>query len=246
MLGGIETGYRLGRKSESRFSDRTKSHVSAISATLLGILALLLGFTISMAVSRYEKRTQLVLEEANAIGTAYLRTHLLPAPDGAPLANLLTEYVDSRLRLRYVAISQDLHELIEAREQWTRLKQDIWDGAVTYARKDPNMVTSGLLLQTLNEAIDLESSRWMAFNNQVPEAIVYLNGLVALLAVNMLGYTLGLGRQRQLYSTSVLALAITVVMIVSLDLDRPRQGMVHVSQQPMIDLQQHLPASKHQ
>ena len=94
MLGGIETGFRLGRRSESRFTDATKSHVSAIAATLLGVLGLLLGFTISMAVSRYEKRTQLVQDEANAIGTAYLRTHLLPPPEGAPIANLLTEYVE--------------------------------------------------------------------------------------------------------------------------------------------------------
>ena len=104
------------------------------------------------------------------------------------------------------------------------------------------MVPSGLLLQTLNEAIDLESTRWMAFNNHVPVTVVYLNGLVALLAVNMVGYTLGLGRQRQLYSTSMLALAITVVMVVVLDLDRPRRGLVRVSQQPMIELQHQLAA----
>jgi len=240
LVAGIEIGFNLGRRSKSRLTDKVRSDVSTMSATLLGLLGLLLGFTISMAVFRYETRTQLVQEEANAIGTAYLRTQVLPDEDRDAFAGLLSAYVDSRLH--YAGLSKDPEEIRTAREECLRLNGEIWARAANYAKKDLQMVPSGLFLQTLNDAIDLESTRWMSFNNRVPETVIYLNGLVALLAVNMLGYSLGLGGHRHLYSTCLLAVAIAVVMVVSIDLDRPRQGLVHVSQQPMIELQKQLRA----
>ena len=89
MLAATEAGFRLGRKSETNIPDKTKSLVSTVEAAILGVLGLLLGFTISMAVSRFEVRKQLVLEEATAIGTSCLRTELHPAPEGSEIASLL-------------------------------------------------------------------------------------------------------------------------------------------------------------
>jgi hypothetical protein len=97
-----------------------------------------------------------------------------------------------------------------------------------------------LLLQSLNQVIDLESARWTAFNNHVPGMVIYMNAYIALLAVSVIGYSLGLGDQRQLFSTCILTLAITMVLAVIVDLDSPRRGFIRVSQQPMIDLQRQL------
>jgi hypothetical protein len=98
-------------------------------------------------------------------------------------------------------------------------------------------VRVGLLLQSLNQAIDLESARRTVFQNQVPKGVIYVNGIVGILAAILVGYTFGLHGPRQIFSTWMLALAITLVLGVIIDLDRPRSGFIRVSQQPMIDLQ---------
>ncbi len=239
MLGSIETGFRLGRNTKSKFDDNTRSNVLTIAAAILGVLGLLLGFTLSMAVTRFEIRKQLVLEEANAIGTSYLRTQLLPAPDSVEIAKLLTEYVDARLP--YSEPRELAKQITVARQRALLLQDDFWGRAVACAKRDPNPVRTGLLLYSLNQVIDLEAARWMAYNNHVPRPVIYMNGCVALLAVSVVGYSLGLGdRQRQFFSTCVLTLAITLVLTVIVDLDSPQLGLIRVSQQPMIDLQRQL------
>ena len=237
MLGWIEAGFRLGRRVRGRVEQNTKSDVSTIAAAILGVVALLLGFTTSMAVSRFEMRKRLVLEEANAIGTSYLRTKLLPALESTEIASLLSQYVDARLPY---ADARDLPGITVAREQAARLQNDFWAKAAAYAKNNPDPVRAGLLLQSLNQVIDLEEARWTAFNNHVPAAVVFMDACVALLAASVIGYSLGLSNQRQLFATCMLTLAITLVLAVIIDLDSPRLGLIRVSQQPMIDLQHQL------
>lgn len=238
MLAATEAGFHLGRTSEGSIPDKTKSQISAVEAAILGVLGLLLGFTMSMAVTRFEARKQLVLDEANAIGTSYLRTALLPAPEGSEIASLLRQYID--VRVQYGTVGNDLAQLDSLQTQTVRLQNEFWARAIAYGQKDPNPVKAGLLLQSLNETIDLESARRMAFQNHVPESVIYVNGIVGLLAVLLVGYTFGLNGGRQIFSMCVLALAITLVLSVIIDLDRPRSGFIRISQQPMIDLQ-HMP-----
>ena len=242
MLAASEVGFRLGRRAASGATDQLKAQTSVVEGSLLGVLALLMGFTMSMAVSRFEVRKQLVLQEANAIGTAYLRTQLLPPPENAEMANLLREYVDARVE--FVNAGENADRLKAARANAARLQNEFWSRAVAYSQKDPNPVKAGLLLQALNEVIDLESARWMGFYNHVPETVILVNAIVAFLATIMVGYAYGLEGHRQIFSICLLALAITVVLSVIVDLDRPRQGFIRVSQQPMIDLQNQLHPAK--
>jgi hypothetical protein len=238
MLGSIEAGFRSGRKARFKVDENTRSNVLMIAAAILGVLGLLLGFTISMAVTRFEMRKQLVLKEANALGTSYLRTKLLPAPDSGEIANLLSQYVDARLPY---SDARDFSARIKvARERAVLLQNDFWDRAVAYAKRDPNPVRAGLLLQSLNEVIDLESARWTAFNNRVPAPVIYMDACISVLAVSVIGYSLGLGNQRQLFSTCILTLVLTLVLGVIVELDSPQRGIIRVSQQPMIDLQHQL------
>jgi hypothetical protein len=236
MLAATTAGFRLGRKSAESIPDKTKSQIATVGAALLGILGLLLGFTMSMAVTRFEVRKQLVLEEANAIGTSLLRTQIVPAPEGPEIANLLREYV--KLRVQYGTASNNVARLTSMREQGAQLQNEFWTRAAAYGQKDPNPVKSGLLLQSLNQAIDLEAARWMAFHNHVPESVIYVNGIVSLLAVMLVGYAFGLNGRPHIFSMSVLAVGITLVLAVIIDLDRPRSGFIRISQQPMIDLLQ--------
>jgi hypothetical protein len=189
----------------------------------------------SMAVSRFEARRQLVLDEANAIGASCLRANLLPQAEGSEIATLLRQYID--VRVQYGTAGNDLAQLNSLYTQTVRLQNEFWARAVAYGQKDPNPVRAGMLLQSLNQAIDLESARRIAFQNHVPESVIYVNGIVGLLAAMLVGYTFGLHGRRQIFSVCVLALAITLVLAVILDLDRPRLGFIRISQQPMIDLQ---------
>jgi hypothetical protein len=236
MLTATEVGFRLGRKSEARTPDSVKSQIFTVEAAILGILALLLGFTMSMAVSRFEIRKQLVLEEADAIGTAGLRAQLLPPPAGPEIASLLSQYV--KLRVQYGTAGDDLARLEDLNNQTARLQTELWSRATAYARQDPNPVTAGLLLQSLNEAIDLGEARWMAFQNHVPESVIYINAVVGLLSAMLVGYSFGVNGRRNIFSMFMLSVAITLVLAVIIDLDRPRSGFIRGSQQPMTDLQQ--------
>jgi prepilin signal peptidase PulO-like enzyme (type II secretory pathway) len=235
MLAATEIGFRLGIRIEASTPADTKSQISTVEAAVLGVLALLLGFTMSMAVSRFEVRKQLVLDEANAINTSYLRSQLLPAPEGAAIASLLRQYVSVRVQYG-TAAGNDLARLESLKEQTSLLQKEFWALAVAYAQRDPNEVKAGSMVQSLNEAIDLAAARWMALKNHVPASVIYVNAVVSLLSVFLVGYTFGVNGRRNILSMCVLALSITLVLAVIIDLDRPRSGFIRASQQPMIDL----------
>ena len=242
MMAAAEAGFRIGRNADARTAEKTKAQISVLEGSVLGVLGLLLGFTMSMAVSRFEVRKQLVLDEANAIGTSYLRAQLIPAPEGPEIASLLRDYVD--MRMQFAGAGDDVERLKTTQAQTERLQTSFWIRAVAYAQKDPNPVKAGLVLQSLNQVIDLEAARWMAFLNHVPESVIYVNAIVALLAATLVGYAIGLAGRRNIFSVCILSIAIAVVLAVIIDLDRPHQGFIHVSQQPMIDLQHKLQQSK--
>lgn len=233
MLAATEVGFRLGRKFQSSTPANAKQ-ISTVEAAILGVLALLLGFTMSMAVSRFDARKQLMLDEANAIGTSCLRAQLMPAPEGPEIASLLRQYIS--LRVQYGTAGNDLARLDSLHTQTEQLQTELWTRAVACAQQDPNPVRAGLLLQSLNQAIDLEGARWMALQNHVPESVIFVNAVVALLAAMLVGYTFGVNGRRNVFSMGLLALSITLVLWVIIDLDRPRSGFIRASQQPMIDL----------
>ncbi len=234
MMAATEAGYRFGRRSETDVPEKTKSQIAIVEAALLGVLALLLGFTMSMAVSRFEIRKQLVLEEADAIGTSLLRAQLLPSTAGIEIEGLLRQYVN--VRMQYGNAGNDLPRLQQLNTQTTQLQTQLWTRATAYAQQNPNPVTAGLLLQSLNQAFDVGEARWMAFQNHVPESVIYVNGAVSLLSAMLVGYSFGVSGRRNIFSMCVLALSITLVLAVIIDLDRPRSGFIRGSQQPMIDL----------
>jgi hypothetical protein len=237
LVAANEAGFRLGRRPRKQTSEDTKSQMSTVGAGILGVLGLLLGFTMSMAVTRFEVRKQLVLEEANAIRTAHLRTQLLPTAEGKEIADLLRAYTN----VRVPEDGRDIYAQITiARQKSARLQDAFWQRAVAYGQEDPNPVRAGLLLQSLNEVIDLDAARWMAFQNHVPETVIYVIAVVGLLAETVVGYSFGLGGLRQLFSICMLSLAVTLVLAVIIDLDQPREGFIRVSQQPLLDLQKQL------
>jgi hypothetical protein len=238
FLGATEAGFRLGRWAQTGVNEGSRAEISTLQGAMLGLLALLLGFTFAMAMSRFDTRKQLILEESNAIGTAFLRAQLLPQPPRQEISHLLRQYVDVRLALYAAGINEQ--KLEHATNRTEALHKQLWSLAVAVGEKDPRAVTTGLFLQSLNEMIDLHAIRITALENHVPEIILMLLYFVAFVVTGVIGYGCGLTGCRNFLVTAMASILIASVILVIVDLDRPRRGLIQVSQARMVELRQSL------
>jgi membrane protein YdbS with pleckstrin-like domain len=235
LIAALEIGSRLGRKARTQIDDAGKSQAGSLQGAIIGLLALLLAFTLSMAINRYDARRQLVLDEANSIGTTYLRAKLLPTPYAVDVQNLLRQYVTNRLNFFNAGVDQA--RIKAADDQATQLQQQLWSIATTVSAQDNRSVPIGLFVQALNDTIDLQAKRLAAFNNRVPETVIWLLLGVSVVAAGIVGYNNGLGNRRHVFGAIALVVLLVVIIWAIIDLDRPRRGLIQISQQSMIDVQ---------
>jgi hypothetical protein len=238
LLLSTEVGVRLGHRVQTSVDEQTRSELTTIQAALLGLLALLLGFSFAMAASRFEARKQLVVDEANAIGTTFLRAQVLPEPHRTEAQNLLRRYVDVRLEVTDARF--DVERISEAIDQSERIHDLLWSQAVAVGQKDSHSIITGLFLQTLNETIDLHAKRVAAFRNHVPSSIFLLLCVVAFCSMGVTGYGCGLGKGRNFVPTAAASLLFATVIFTIVDLDRPTQGLITVTHQSLVDLKHSL------
>jgi hypothetical protein len=221
------------RDKESEWSTSQESY---LVGGMLGLLALLLAFSFSMALDRYEERRHLVVQEANAIGTAYLRSQLLDEPHRTRLSRLLVEYTDNRIVLAAAGRDRAAPHLANN----DRLLTDIW-AAVTAARDSAQAHGISVpFLNTFNEVIDLDAERKVARKVRVPAPVLLLLYGFIMLTALVLGYVLEETRGRLGAAMLFLLLALYVSIIV--DLNRPASGYIQESQEPMLMLRKSLEA----
>jgi hypothetical protein len=231
VLLAMEGGYRLGRYRSHRAEPEKESPVGAVVAATLGLLGFMLAFTFGIAGSRFDTRKQAVLDEANAIGTTFLRAGLLPEGQGENIRSLLRNYVDVRLE------AVQTGDLEAALRRSNELHRQIWAETETIARKHPESILVGLFVQSLNQTIDLHETRVvMGLYNRIPLILWGTLYLLAALAMIGVGYYAGLTSKIRSLSSLVLALTFSAVMVLVADLDRPQEGMLRVSQQALVDL----------
>jgi hypothetical protein len=232
LLAAGLAGLLVGRAMRQR--DAGASQLGTIQASMLGLLALILGFTFSVASSRYDARRLLCVEEANALGTTYLRAQTLPEPYRADLSKLL-----SRLRLRTPPAINDPIRSTRILRQADRLQQEMWGQASALARDNPSPVKA-VFLTSLNESIDLSASRKAAYFARVPATILWILSFIAFVVMALIGYGFGLSGQRGLALLALVSLLIAVVVVMIVDLDRPYGGPTRIGQEPMLDLRSSL------
>ena len=237
----LEVGYQLGRRRRS-LHGKEKSMIEGIQTEIAAVLGLLLGFSFAMAVSRFEARRQLVIDESNAIGTAYLRTQLLPEPQRTSTADLLRQYLDLRLESTKSSAGGASLRTIEA--QTGRLQEALWADAMAVAGGNPK-VTLNLFIQALNDMFDIRSTRNRVLEEHVPGGVILLLLAASALTVGIKGYQGGLAGTRAPQASLALCLLIGLVTFAIFDLDRPRQGLIRVSQQTMEDLKIRMAAPSH-
>ena len=230
MLLSVEIGHRVASYQKQRREADKPALVAPVVGASLGLLAFMLAFTFGMAGSTFQDRRVVVLDEANAIGTAYLRAAMLPKNIGTESRDLLREYVDVRLE---AIQSGNVDQAISRSEQLQNL---LWSQAIAATEKERSAMTS-LYIQSLNEVIDLHSKRVVAgLRSRVPGAIWISLYLLAVLAMSAMGYQQGLTSTKRSLAVMALVLAFSLVLMLIVDLDRPGQSLIQVSQQSMIDL----------
>ncbi len=232
VLLSIEGGYRLGQFRRRRSEDEKEAPVGAIVGATLALLGFILAFTFGLAASRFDAKRQIVVEEANAIGTTYLRAGLLPDGRGVTIRKLLREYVDARLE---VVRTGDIEQVLRRSDD---LHRELWKEAEAIGQQYPDSIVVGLFIQSLNEMIDIHSKRVMvALQNRLPGFLWATLYLVTMLTMAGVGYHEGLTKSRRSLAILVLVLTFSAIMTLVADLDRPQEGFLTVSQQAMIDLQ---------
>jgi uncharacterized membrane protein len=224
-----ELGWRLGKRNEGGGG----ANISTLESAMLGLLALIIGFTFAMALSRFEARREAVLNEANAIGTTALRARLLPDPHRAETIKLLREYI--QLRLDVIQSGQSLAELTATVHRSSEIQEALWLQVRSLIVKDSGMVPTGLFIQALNEMIDDQAKRLAALRNRVPNVV--LLGLFGIAAVvgGFAGYASGRDPKRTRLPVYMMGFLVATVILLILDLDRPSSGFITNNQQSMID-----------
>jgi hypothetical protein len=237
LLSFFEIGYRVGRWWQEKTPDEKEGPTSMLVGSLLALMAFLLAVTMGMASDRFDTRRGLVLEEANAIGTTYLRAGYLPQPYGEESRALLREYVPLRINVA------DRQQLAAHFARSTEIHAELWAIAEELARDTPGSDLLGLYIESLNQTIDLHATRATAIiYARVPETVLILLIIGAALTMGMVGYSAGLTRRRSFLGAAVLVVVLAAVLTLVVDLDRPREGFLQVSQQPLLDLQEQIGA----
>lgn len=223
-----EIGYRVARRRLGVQSETKHKQIEETRNQIAVLLSLLLGFTLSMALSRFEIRKELVVNEANAIGTTYLRAQMLPEPARTKSMSLLREYVDTRVR--WIKAPNPDQARLQGIADAKRIQDDLWQIAVPLAQATPNPIIS-IYAQTLNDMIDLDEKRIAARLNRIPTEIwlmlVVLGGITC--------FTIGLGQESRLaVAVIVPALMLSIVMGLVADIESSRSGFIMVSQDSLL------------
>ena len=233
LLAALEVGFQLGKFFARRHTptDGEKSSVNFGTAGIMGLLAFLLGVSLSMASDRYQQRRDSVLAEANAIGTAWLRASVATGAEGESMQRLLRDYTETRIAV--VRGSSDPAEVDRLNQRTSDLQNELWKLARTVAERSPTPI-SGLLLSSLNEMIDLSLTNRRNFTSHVPAYVLRLLLTVSIFAVGAVGYGFGLVGSRQ-PGLSVLLLGVwTLAIVLIVDIDRPQSGEVRINPAPLV------------
>jgi hypothetical protein len=229
VVGATAAGVAAGRRF--RHSRETfREPASAVQASLLGFIGLLLAFGLTMAVDRYEARRDAVVGEANALGTTWLRAQTLPEPERSESLVLLRSYADLRVDLSHIRTGTHAFDAAESAAQ--DVQRELWGRAGTALEQAPTDTAPRLYLETLNELIDADTTRAAALSNRIPTLVVDLQIGGSALAMAAFGFYLGL-LDRGVGTGLLAAVLIVLILLVVLDLDRPTRGVVKVPDTPL-------------
>ena len=240
MIGGtlcmMELGRRLGVRRLARDPESAKASTGAIEGAVFGLLGLLIAFTFSGAAARFDARRQMIVEEANSIGTAWLRLDLLPVAVQSPLREKFRQYLDARLAVFRKLPNRDESKIELARA--AAAQNDIWVQAV--AGCSGSHTATVLLLPALNQMFDVATSRTFGTQMHPPPIIYAMLGLLLFAGSLLAGVDQGVGKLRNWFHVLAFVLVMTLTVYLIVDFEFPRVGLIriHGFEQALVELRQ--------
>ncbi len=237
MFAAYEVGFRVGRWWQDRTPGEQEGPTGVLVGSLLALMAFVLAIAMGMAADRFDARRGLVLEEATAIRTAYLRAGYQPSPQREQIRTLLREYVPLRVA------TGDLVALQANIQRSAAINVELWALTEELVETTDKNDLLALFVESVNDVINLHERRLTAgLYARVPESVILLLFGGSILTLGMVGYSAGITRKRGMASAVILVVALSAVTILVVDLDRPRDGFITVNQQPLIDLREQIGA----
>jgi len=232
----FEIGFRAGRRLRRRNPEaEVGGATGGVTGGLLGLLAFILAITIGIAGNMHQTRMELVATEANAIGTAFLRTDFLEEPDRTSLRDLLRKYVDVRLSVYDGGVTVQ-----EVSVQSEELHNQMWAISRANANEHPEWETRALLVDSINDVIDAHGLRVFWAQARLASLLWVVFYLAAGLSFFTLGVLNSAVGRRNVITVILFALVVAAVLAVIMDLDRAQQGMLNVVQGPLRELQRQM------
>jgi hypothetical protein len=238
MTIAAEVGYRVGRRLHPKSDDAGRGHFGSIVGSLLGLLALLLSFTFAMSANRYDVRRQLVVTDANALEALYLQSSLLPDAARGSFKQLLRDYIDLRSQiagLHHDATEKEISELTARSEA---IHGQMWNVVKESASTNPPARGVDSMFKNLIDVMSVHRSRMFAWESRVPDSVIWLLLLGCVAGTAAIGLSGGLGNHRGLPARFIVTILLCATIYVVLDLDRPQEGLIHISQRPILHLRQ--------
>jgi hypothetical protein len=238
LFGATGLGICIGRVLSGRKSG-LKEPLGIMQGALVGLVALLLAFGLTMAVGRYQARRDAVVLEANAIGTTYLRAQTLAEPMRTESLELLKRYGDQRIALSESV--PDSPRFQAASKASVEIQNSLWALAGDALNQSPIASAPRLYVETLNEMIDAHTTRVAALDNRIPSPVLWLQILGSALALGVLGMFLA-AHDRGVLMPLLAAGLVTVIVLVIVDLDRPHRGLITVPDGPIVAVRESMNA----
>ncbi|MBT8133667.1 MAG: hypothetical protein KJO03_04100 [Gammaproteobacteria bacterium] len=232
LLTALEAGYRAGFARRKKWRDADTGGGTVALSTMFALLGLILAFTYASGVSRFEDRKQVVIEESNALGTAFLRAGLIADPGGKELQETILAYaktrvIDSKRSLSHAETMEVLNNTMQAQEKlWPTLEKALMQGK-------PGAIESSMIA-AMNDVLDMHTIRLAALMDKLPNAVIWMLIFISAATTAVTGFNAGLSGKISRWRTATLALVMTGVMLMILDYDRPRDGFIRVNQDSLI------------
>ena len=223
----IETGRRIGQRRFREEGEVAAKGFTAVEGSIFGLLGLVLAFSFSGALTRFDARRHLMVKEVNDIGTAWLRIDLLPSGSQPAMRDLLRQYVDARIEA-YASVP-DPTMMRQALGRSAALQKQIWETAVAAGRKAPTGPSQILLLPALNAMFDTSTSQQEMARLHPPMVIFIMLGSLILACALFAGYDMGNRPNLNLLHSVAFAVVLSVTVYVIIDLEYPRLGFIQMS-----------------
>lgn len=226
VLALMETGRRFGKRRLAKEAEGARAGLGVVDGAVFSLLGLLLAFSFSGAATRFEGRRALILAEANAVGTAWLRLSLLPEDVQPALRGLLREYMDRRLAMYRLA--NDRKAAMEQMDRALVLQGKIWSAAVESFRTEAGQRAMVPVVSSLNEMFDIATTRIVAFQEHPPSIIFLMIGILSLISALLAGYGMAGSKQRSWLHMLGFSVVLSLTVYVILDLEYPRLGLIRI------------------